>query len=232
MANNIAVTEGNGKTVATEDIGSAQYQKIKVIDGTPASTNAWIVNSDGTANVRVSGSIAASLTPAANQSVSGTIGASIIGQLPAGNAVIGAVAASISGVVNIAGSVAALISGNVPVTVTGSVLTVFAPVSSLVAGVTSTLTTTTQVSVLGTPAGAQRYYITQIMATNAATVGTFVDIYDGGNIVFSGYAAASGGGFATQFNTPLRITNLNTAVGTAIRTQASVITNVTGYTAA
>lgn len=38
MANNIAVTEGSGKSVATEDISSVQYQKIKLIDGTPGST--------------------------------------------------------------------------------------------------------------------------------------------------------------------------------------------------
>lgn len=211
------------------------------------TTNPWIIT----------GSVQASITPAANQSVSGTVGASIIGQLPAGTAVLGSVAALQStnpwivsssiagGIFPISGSVAAVItntsvnvSGSVvgfqggARTISGSVLTVLAPVASLIAGVTSILTTTTQVSVLATPAGAQRYYITQIMATNAATTGTFVDIYDGPNIVFSGFAAASGGGFATQFPTPLRITNLNTAVGTAIRTAASVITNVTGYTGA
>lgn len=39
MANNIDVTQGAGKTVATEEIASAQYQKIKLIDATAASVN-------------------------------------------------------------------------------------------------------------------------------------------------------------------------------------------------
>lgn len=38
MANNINVTEGSGKTVATEEIASTQYQLIKLIDSTAAST--------------------------------------------------------------------------------------------------------------------------------------------------------------------------------------------------
>ena len=44
------------------------------------------------ATVIIGGSIAASFTPPANQSVSGTVGASIVGQLPAGVAVIGSIA--------------------------------------------------------------------------------------------------------------------------------------------
>ncbi len=38
MANNIDVTEGAGKTVATEDVGGFQYQKIKLIDPTVTSS--------------------------------------------------------------------------------------------------------------------------------------------------------------------------------------------------
>ena len=39
MANNIAVTEGAGKTVATTDIGGFQYQNIIVKDGTGVEVN-------------------------------------------------------------------------------------------------------------------------------------------------------------------------------------------------
>lgn len=39
MADNIAVTPGAGKTVATEDIALVQFQKIKLIDSTAASTS-------------------------------------------------------------------------------------------------------------------------------------------------------------------------------------------------
>lgn len=38
MANNIDVTPGVGKTVASEEISSTQYQKIKLVDSTAAST--------------------------------------------------------------------------------------------------------------------------------------------------------------------------------------------------
>lgn len=38
MANNIDVTPGSGKTVASEEISSTQYQKVKLVDATASST--------------------------------------------------------------------------------------------------------------------------------------------------------------------------------------------------
>lgn len=38
MANNIDVTPGTGKTVASEEISSVQYQKVKLVDATASST--------------------------------------------------------------------------------------------------------------------------------------------------------------------------------------------------
>lgn len=235
MASNIiAVTEGSGKNVATETVGSTDFQRIEVVGQGGASVLS--VLADGSIKASVYGNVTA--TFGGNASVSGTVGASVIGQLPAGTAVIGSIAtlqgttpwiiSSVYG--NISGSVVGFQGG--ARTVSGSVLTVFAPVASLVSGVTSILTTTTQVSVIGTPAGAQRYYITQLTATNAAAVGTFVNFYDGPNIVFAGYAAASGGGFAATFQIPLKLSSLNTALGVATVSQASVVANAVGYTAA
>lgn len=43
----IRVSPGSGATVATEIIGGANYQQIKVVDGTPGSTNTWTINPDG-----------------------------------------------------------------------------------------------------------------------------------------------------------------------------------------
>lgn len=95
------------------------------------STNASVitVSQSSIAVAIVSGSIAATFTPPANQSVSGMVGASIIGQLPTGTAMIGSVVAyqgvipwtigSIYG--NISGSVAATIT-NTNVNVSGSVV--------------------------------------------------------------------------------------------------------------
>lgn len=109
--------------------------------GTPSISGTVLI---GNANVNVSGSVAAWLqstnasvitvgTAAPNQSVSGTVGASIIGQLPAGTAVLGSVAAlqgtnpwtvvsSIAGgIFPISGSVAATIT-NTNLNVSGSVV--------------------------------------------------------------------------------------------------------------
>lgn len=82
MANNINVTEGSGKTVATEEIASTQYQLIKLIDSTAASTtpvgtssNPLRVNPTGTTaqpvtdnggSITVDGTVALSGTSSVN----------------------------------------------------------------------------------------------------------------------------------------------------------------------
>ena len=141
MASNIPITAGSGTaSVATEQIGAVQYQKIKVVGGETGSTSVWGIAPDGSAKVSVVGTITATLsgtpsisgavTVVGTPSISGTVnigvipgsvvafqggtqitslvstvpssvivGASIFGALPAGNAVLGAVAASISGTV-------------------------------------------------------------------------------------------------------------------------------------
>lgn len=177
MANNIAVTEGSGKTVATEDIGSAQYQKIKIFDGNASGTTGMDVNADGSIN------------------------ASVYGQVNIGS-VVGAHA-------------------------------LYAQPDSFVFGVTSIVTLTTASSVISAPGASLRNYITQVTVTNAATVGTFVDIKDSGaNILYSGYAAASGGGFAASFLVPLRQPTTNASIDVVARTQASVMAAASGYKAA
>lgn len=90
MASNIPITNGKGQSsVAAEEIASLKYQQIKVVDGTAASTNAWIIDANGagqvtTGNSSVIAIIAGSVisAPVANQSVSGTVGASVIGWVP------------------------------------------------------------------------------------------------------------------------------------------------------
>src|ERR1035437_5784906 len=43
----IRISPGSGATVATEILGGANYQQIKIVDGTPTSTNTWTINADG-----------------------------------------------------------------------------------------------------------------------------------------------------------------------------------------
>lgn len=192
MANNVQITEGSGKTVATEDIGSAQYQKIKLFDGTAASTTALKVNADG--------SITAS--------VYGSLGSSVIGTVPV------------------------VQSGTVISSISGAVLVQFAPVASFVSGVTSIITTTGQTSVLATAPGAQRNYVTQILVTNAGAVGTQVNIMDGPNVVYAGYAAASGGGFAVSFPSPFKQATLAQSLDVKAVTTTSITAAMSGFTGA
>lgn len=188
---NINVTPGSGAVVATETIGGADYQKVKIFGAEVGSTSTLGVNPDRSINV----------------SVIGTVGASIIGTMPVVQS--GTVISSISGA-----------------------LTLYAPVASLVSGVTSIITSTSQTSVVTTAPGAQRNYITQITVTNGAAVGTFVDVMDGSNVLYSGYAAASGGGYALSFPAPLKQANTVTSLDVKVRTQASVIAAISGFTAA
>lgn len=47
MADNVAITAGSGTTIATDDVSSVHYQKIKLVDGTADSSTAIPGGSDG-----------------------------------------------------------------------------------------------------------------------------------------------------------------------------------------
>lgn len=87
MSNNVPITNGQGQSsVAAEEISTVKYQQIKVVDGTTSSTNKWVINSDGSAQVSILGGITISGGSVAavisNASVSGTVGASVLGWVP------------------------------------------------------------------------------------------------------------------------------------------------------
>lgn len=293
--NAVPITPGTGgASIAADSAGGNLYQQVKVVDATLGSTNAWKVNTDGSAQVSVAGvvsvnivsggttgsvsgtvgasiigtvpvvqsgtvissisggisinssvatviiggSIAASFTPPANQSVSGTVGSSIIGQLPGGNAILGAVAASISGTVNVSGSVFAVVqslqgasvSGTTGSSIIGIVPALPAIYASSTQGITSVMTGVSSVLVLGAPSGTQKNYITHILVTNAAAVGTTVTIQDGASIIWGGYAAASGGGWSENFNPPLAQPTSVKALYATSSVQASVYVAINGFT--
>lgn len=256
----VIITPGTGgASIAAELVSGTSFQQIEVYGG--GGSSVLSINPDGSIKASIIGTPTFSIS--GNASISGTVGASIVGQLPAGNAILGAVAASISGVVNVSGSVVgfqggtqitsisgvvissisgtagASVIGTVPVTqsgawttsVVGGPVTLYAPTTSLVSGVTSVITGTASVTVLVGAPGGQRNYITHILATNAAATATFVNIFDGGNVVYSGYAAASGGGFSATLPAPLRQSSAQGALCVSTPTQASVVVAVSGYTA-
>lgn len=221
MSNNINVTPGSGKIVAAEDISGVIYQQIKVLGGQTGSTSVMGVNPDGSIPVSILG----------RPSISGTVNIGIMpGSVAAFQATTPWVISSIYG--NVSGSVAAFQAGTRITSVIGGPITLYAPTASFVSGVSSIVTSTSQTSVLATAPGAQRYYITQILVSNGATAGTFVDIMDGPNILWSGYAAQNGGGYAVAFPSPLKQNNTVQSLDMKARTQASVIVAINGFTAA
>lgn len=171
---NVPITYGSGQaSIAGDTVASTTYQQIKVVDGTIGSNTALIVNSDGTLNARISGSVATA-GGTFTGSVSGTVGASIIGTVPvtqttspwiitgsvqgtpvANQSVSGTVGASIIGQLPagtaVLGSVAVL-QGTSPWNISGSVAAIQTGTrtTSIVGGASVFQTGTWSVSVAGT----------------------------------------------------------------------------------
>lgn len=239
----VPITGGTGtSSIAAELVGATSWQQVEIYGGGGASVLS--INPDGSikasiigvATVSFSGSpsISGAVTVVGNPSISGTVNI-------AGNP-------SISGTVNIAGTpsisgtvllgAAPSIYGNISGSVVGfqggtwstSVVTFIAPKASWISGVTSVITGTAQTSVLLAAGGSIKNYVTHIMCSNGAAVGTFVDIKDGGgNVLYSGFAAASGGGFSSHIYPPI-VGSANKSVDAQPRVQASIIVAMTGYT--
>lgn len=51
MADNVDITPGSGATVATDDVAGAQYQRVKLTDGTPNGDNHAVVEDTGSLRV-------------------------------------------------------------------------------------------------------------------------------------------------------------------------------------
>ncbi len=213
----INVTPGTGKTVATETIGGVEYQNIKLIDGTAASTTPLSfvagvlpVSILGTVTVgahAITGTVTVQGTVTASIQGAVTI-ASIQGSLPAGTALIG-------GITSIIGAV-----------------TPYAQPDSFVSGAPSVITTTASVQVLGAPGSALRNYVTHILATNAGTVSTIVNIVDAGAVIYTGFAAASGGGFSVSLPVPLKQPTANLGLYAVTSATTSVLVSASGFKAA
>lgn len=236
MSNNVPITDGSGtSSIAAEQIGSTKYQIIKVVGGETGSTSVLGVNPDRSINVSIigigtvavaggsvgllggtafignvgvaSGSILA--LPTGNQSVSGTIGASIIGTVPVtqsgawSTSMIGTVGASIVGIVPVQlsnSSVITVIQSSIAaVIVGGSIAASFTPpANQSVSGAISVSNFPTTQNVSGSVVGFQggvpwaTVNVGSIITTN---IGSVVTILQSPSIVGT-YAedAASAGG--------------------------------------
>jgi hypothetical protein len=213
------VTGGTGTaSVATEVVGGNSFQQIEVYGAGGGSVLG--INPDGSIKASIIG--IPTVTFSGSPSISGAV--TLVGNtIPPGS---------------VSGTVGASVIGTVPVTqggnivISGSVLTLYAPTASLVSGVTSVITGTSSVQVLAPAAGGQRNYITNLLVTNGAAVGTFVNLYDAGQVIYSGYAAASGGGFALAFPVPLKQSSISGNLSAGAITQASIVVAANGFTAA
>lgn len=103
----IPISYGAGTaSVASEKVGNNDYQQIKVIDGTAASTNTWTVNSDGSAMVSVFGTPTVHATGSVFATFSGS--GSIVAVLQSSSIL----AVPVGSVITVAqGSIAAVIVG-------------------------------------------------------------------------------------------------------------------------
>lgn len=208
--NQINVTEGSGKSVATETLSGVDYQQIKIIDGKVGSSSVLSFVNGGTAiPVSVMGTVSVSPIGGTSSVVGVVSVSSIVGSLPGGVALIG-------GITSIIGAI-----------------TPYAQPNSYVFGVSSIISKTTADSVLSAPGASLRNFVTQITVTNGSATATHVLIKDSGaTVMHAGYAAASGGGFTASFPVPLRQPTQNASVDIVSSAQASITTAMSGYTAA
>lgn len=102
---------------------------------------------------------------------------------------------------------------------------------TIVRGYTSSaVTTTASTEMIAAKGASNRIYITALLVTNShATVGTLVNILSGSTVIWSGYAAPAGGGYAISFPIPLRC-GANEAVNLQCGTNGSnVYGSVNGF---
>ena len=217
MADNVPITAGIGTPIATDEIGGIHYQLVKLVDGTDGNTQ--VIKGDTANGLDVD---VTRLPTLASVTTLGTITNVVHVDDNAGSLTVdGTVAVS---------SLPALVAGTANI----GVVTPHALASAFVSGATASITDTTNTSVIAADA-TLRIYVTSLLVTNShATVGTFVNITDGsgGAVLWTGYAAAVGGGFACTFPTPIKTTAATALFCVCVTTGASVRVCAAGYKAA
>ncbi len=198
--------------------GSALIGKVGLDQTTPGTTNAVSLAQIGATTI-VTGGVAGTLGVGGNVATNVAIGTNPIN--------LGAQAVSSENTAVTATRMAQLVTDLV-----GKLIVLpFANPENFVNGTTAAITDTTTTSIIASAGGSLRNYITDLTVTNShATVGTFVKITDGAStILWEGYAAAAGGGFAKSFSVPLRGTAATAVNAICVTTGANVIVSAGGY---
>jgi hypothetical protein len=206
MADNVSITSGSGTSIATDDVSSVHFQKIKV-DGGGDGASTPILAGNGVAASALRVTLASDGTGVV-QLAAGTNG---IGKLTANSGVdIGDV------------DIASIAAGNNNignVDIVTMPLGAYAASANLVYGVsTDTMSTTSAFTIIAAP-------------TTDADTGAVVNIADGATVKWKGYAAKAGGGFASNFPAPLKWTAGTAVTAYCSSTDASVHVSAAGFTA-
>jgi hypothetical protein len=220
MADNVSITSGSGTSIATDDVSSVHFQKIKV-DGGGDGASTPILAGNGVAASALRVTLASDGTGVV-QLAAGTNG---IGKLTANSGVdIGDV------------DIASIAAGNNNignVDIVTMPLGAYAASANLVYGVsTDTMSTTSAFTIIAAPTTDLSIHLTSVLVTNEdADTGAVVNIADGATVKWKGYAAKAGGGFASNFPAPLKWTAGTAVTAYCSSTDASVHVSAAGFTA-
>ena len=224
-ADQIAITEGAGKNVATETISGKDYGIVKIVSGAAGETTGMTVGGDGSALVSVVGSptveIIGSVATAGNQSISGTVGASAVGTIPVTQS--GTVITSVSGTANIAVTSVATVNGGVPVN---------APITKWVSGEQSLVDNKgASVAVIAAQGSGVYTYVTGVQLANMGSASVLVTLAgnDSGGSTLGYTIAPAGGGSNIRYENALK-TGSNVPFTASISGVASVYISAQGFT--
>jgi len=255
MADNISVTPGTGKTVATDEVvdgtlGTVQVQVVKMMDGTLGSTNKLIVSAAGAAKVDgsavtqpISGTVTATQATGTNLHTvvdSGTITTvsavtTITDALPAGTNVIGHVIVDSGTVAATQSGTWTVQPGNTPNTTPWLVGQIPSALSVTATGAAAAAVTATLPAV-----SSQFHYITgfeiEAYSTAARTGGTTPILVTTTNLpgsnVFTFASAAAIGSTDTKeyfLNNPIKSSVSNTATTVVCPATTAIIWRVNVY---
>lgn len=106
----------------------------------------------------------------------------------------------------------------------------YANPENFINGTTAAIIDLTSTSVIAAQSSGVRSYITNITVTNShISVGTFVKILDGTNVLWEGYAAPNGGGAVINLGVALKGTAATAVNCQCVTTGANVIASCSGY---
>ncbi len=251
MADNVDITAGSGTTIATDQIGTAHFQRIKLVDGIDGSNNPLIVGSLGAYVEVKSMPITTVVNGSAGftQPVSGTFWQTtqpVSGTFWQATQPVSLTTVPIHPIVNGSAGFTQPVSGTFWQTqqpiVNGSAgfrqpMTPYEVSSNLLSGVINNWNQLAGASpqlVIPAPGVGVSFHLTNFTIVNSnGSLGSSVALQNvNGSPLFRGYAGPNGGGLASTFPAPIPTAAVNQAVYLALGTaSANFYGTVSGYKA-